>query len=177
MNGLKRNYIVTKEDLKNYAAISTGSEKVNVVEIAMDKYLRDSAYNENREEFTIDEETETINHVDIDGNHSSTLWKILFGNNYKKNQKIDPLKEDFNNSKRLYTFSLSGSDSRRSILGVASSDKDKNYKIISRHAYSIIGSDEKNIYFSNPWDSSEKVTISRADFKNIGYNLELYEFQ
>lgn len=176
MNGPKRNYIVTKDDLKNYMAISTGSEKVNVVEIAMDKYLRDSVYNENREKFIIDED-ETINHVDIDGNKSSTLWKTLFGNNYKKNQKIDPLKEDFNNSKRLYTFSLSGSNSRRSISGVASSDKDKNYEIISRHAYSIIGSDEKNIYFSNPWDSSEKVTISRDDFKNIGYKLNLYEIK
>lgn len=177
MKGLKQTYVVTKEDLKNYTAISSGSEKVNAVEIAMDKYMRDSAYNEKGGYFHVDEKFGSVDRVTIDGNFSSILWNTLFGNNYKMRPNIDPLKEDFNNPKRLYGFSLSGSDDNRTVLGVASSKKSKNYEIISRHAYSIIGSDEKNIYFSNPWDSSEKITISRADFKNIGYNLEVYEFK
>lgn len=177
MNGLKQTYVVTKEDLKNYTAISSGSEKVNAVEIAMDKYMRDSAYNEKGGYFHVDEKFGSVDRVTIDANFSSILWNTLFGNNYKMRPNIDPLKEDFNNPKRLYAFSLSGSDDNRTVLGVASSKKSKNYEIISRHAYSIIGSDEKNIYFSNPWDSSEKITISRADFKNIGYNLEVYEFK
>ena len=177
MKGLKQTYLVTKEDLKNYTAISSGSEKVNAVEIAMDKYMRDSAYNEKGGYFHVDEKFGSVDRVTIDGNFSSILWNTLFGNNYKMRPNIDPLKEDFNNPKRLYGFSLSGSDDNRTVLGVASSKKSKNYEIISRHAYSIIGSDEKNIYFSNPWDSSEKITISRADFKNIGYNLEIYEFK
>ena len=177
MKGLKQTYLVTKEDLKNYTAISSGSEKVNAVEIAMDKYMRDSAYNEKGGYFHVDEKFGSVDRVTIDGNFSSILWNTLFGDNYKMRPNIDPLKEDFNNPKRLYGFSLSGSDDNRTVLGVASSKKSKNYEIISRHAYSIIGSDEKNIYFSNPWDSSEKITISRADFKNIGYNLEVYEFK
>lgn len=177
MKGLKQTYLVTKEDLKNYTAISSGSEKVNAVEIAMDKYMRDSAYNEKGGYFHVDEKFGSVDRVTIDANFSSILWNTLFGNNYKMRPNIDPLKEDFNNPKRLYAFSLSGSDDNRTVLGVASSKKSKNYEIISRHAYSIIGSDEKNIYFSNPWDSSEKITISRADFKNIGYNLEVYEFK
>lgn len=176
MNGLKQTYVVTKEDLKNYTAISSGSEKVNAVEIAMDKYMRDSAYNEKGGYFHVDEKFGSVDRVTIDGNFSSILWNTLFGDNYKMRPNIDPLKEDFNNPKRLYGFSLSGSDDNRTVLGVASSNKSKNYEIISRHAYSIIGSDEKNIYFSNPWDSSEKITIPRADFKNIGYNLDIYEF-
>lgn len=177
MKGLKQTYLVTKEDLKNYTAISSGSEKVNAVEIAMDKYMRDSAYNEKGGYFHVDEKFGSVDRVTIDANFSSILWNTLFGNNYKMRPNIDPLKEDFNNPKRLYAFSLSGSDDNRTVLSVASSKKSKNYEIISRHAYSIIGSDEKNIYFSNPWDSSEKITISRADFKNIGYNLEVYEFK
>ena len=139
--------------------------------------MRDSAYNEKGGYFHVDEKFGSVDRVTIDGNFSSILWNTLFGNNYKMRPNIDPLKEDFNNPKRLYGFSLSGSDDNRTVLGVASSKKSKNYEIISRHAYSIIGSDEKNIYFSNPWDSSEKITISRADFKNIGYNLEVYEFK
>lgn len=179
MNGLKQTYVVTKEDLKNYTAISSGSEKVNAVEIAMDKYMRDSAYNEKGRFFGVDEKFGSVGSVTIDANFSSTLWNTLFGDNYnyKMRFQIDPLKEDFNNPRRLYGFSLSGSDDKRTVLGVASSNKSKDYEIISRHAYSIIGSDEKNIYFSNPWDSSEKITISRADFKNIGYNLDIYEFK
>lgn len=179
MNGLKQTYVVTKEDLKNSTAISSGSEKVNAVEIAMDKYMRDSAYNEKGRFFGVDEKFGSVGSVTIDANFSSTLWNTLFGDNYnyKMRFQIDPLKEDFNNPRRLYGFSLSGSDDKRTVLGVASSNKSKDYEIISRHAYSIIGSDEKNIYFSNPWDSSEKITISRADFKNIGYNLDIYEFK
>lgn len=177
MNGLKQTYVVTKEDLKNYTAISSGSEKVNAVEIAMDKYMRDSAYNEKGGYFHVDEKFGSVDRVTIDANFSSILWNTLFGDNYKMRPNIDPLKEDFNNPKRLYGFSLSGSNDNRTVLGVASSNKSKNYEIISRHAYSIIGSDEKNIYFSNPWDSSEKITISRADFKNIGYHLDIYEFK
>lgn len=176
MNGLKQTYVVTKEDLKNYTAISSGSEKVNAVEIAMDKCMRDSAYNAKGVSFHVDEKFGYVGSVTIDGNSSSTLWNTLFGDNYKMRPNIDPLKEDFNNPKRLYGFSLSGSDDNRTVLGVASSNKSKDYAIISRHAYSIIGSDENNIYFSNPWDSSEKITIPRADFKNIGYNLYMYEF-
>lgn len=176
MNGLKQTYVVTKEDLKNYTAISSGSEKVNAVEIAMDKYMRDSAYNEKGGYFHVDEKFGSVDRVTIDGNYSSILWNTLFGDNYKMRPKIDPLKEDFNNPKRLYGFSLAGRDDKRTVLGVAFSNKSKNYEIISRHAYSIVGSDEKNIYFSNPWDSSEKITISRVDFKNIGYNLDIYEF-
>lgn len=141
--------------------------------------MRDSAYNEKGRFFGVDEKFGSVGSVTIDANFSSTLWNTLFGDNYnyKMRFQIDPLKEDFNNPRRLYGFSLSGSDDKRTVLGVASSNKSKDYEIISRHAYSIIGSDEKNIYFSNPWDSSEKITISRADFKNIGYNLDIYEFK
>ena len=101
MNGLKQTYVVTKEDLKNYTAISSGSEKVNAVEIAMDKYMRDSAYNEKGGYFHVDEKFGSVDRVTIDGNFSSTLWNTLFGYNYKMRSSIDPLKEDFNNPKRL----------------------------------------------------------------------------
>lgn len=168
-------YKVTKGDLSEYTALSTGSEKVNAVEIAMDKYIRDLAYNNRKDVLSVDDEFGQINYVTIDGNHSSFLWRTLFGNNYDLfNIKVDALTEDFNKSDRVYEMSLKGVE-LRSLNGLAKSEKEENYSIISRHAYSIIGSDEKNIYLLNPWDSADKITITREDFKKLDAHIEFYE--
>lgn len=174
-DGKNLTYKVSKRDLSEYTALSTGSEKVNAVEIAMDKYIRDLAYKDRKDEFRIDDEFGYVSFVTIDSNFSSFLWRTMFGNNYDLfNIKVDSSTEDFNNPNRVYEMSLNGVE-RRAVNGLAKSEKDENYSIISRHAYSIIGSDEKNIYLLNPWDSADKITITREDFKKLDANIEFYE--
>ena len=70
-------------------------------------------------------------------------------------------------------MSLSGEDDCR---GMASSEKEKEYTITARHAYSIVGSDDKNIYLLNPWDSADKITISRENFNKLGARIQVYDF-
>ena len=99
----------------------------------------------------------------------------MFGDNYDLfDIKIDPLTEDFNNPDRVYEMSLNGSK-EDDVYGLAKSEKEENYRIVSRHAYSIIGSDEENIYLLNPWDSEDKITITRENFKKLNAGIEIYE--
>ncbi len=175
MKGINKTYRVTKNDLKEYTALAKGSQKINAVEIAMDKYIRDDAYNDRKDIKTVDNDFGFINFVTIDGNFSTFLWRTLFGDNYDLfDIKIDPLTEDFNNPDRVYEMSLNGSK-EDDVYGLAKSEKEENYTIIARHAYSIIGSDDKNIYLLNPWDSEDKITITRENFKKLNAGIEIYE--
>ena len=176
LKGEKKTYRITKTDLNEYTALSTGSEKVNAIEIAMDKFIRDENYNDEENKiFFIDNEFGSVNDVTIDGNFSQYLWRTLFG--YNPNLfdiKIDSSTEDFNNPERVYSMSLKAREFI-SISNLAKSEKQENYEIISRHAYSIIGSDDENIYLLNPWDSEDKITITRENFKKLDARIELYE--
>ena len=175
MKGINQTYRVTKKDLQEYTALAKGSEKINSVEIAMDKYIRDEAYNYRKDIKTVDNEFGYINFVTIDANSSTFLWRTLFGDNYDLfDIKIDPLTEDFNNPDRVYEMSLRGAKGDDA-HGVAKSEKAENYTIIAHHAYSIIGSDEENIYLLNPWDSEDKITITRENFKKLNAGIEIYE--
>ncbi len=175
LKGEKKTYRITKTDLNEYTALSTGSGKVNAIEIAMDKFIRDENYNNKDKIFNIDKEFGFVNYVTIDGNHSQYLWRALFG--YNPNLfdiKIDSSKEDFSNPKRVYSMSLKTGE-LINIPNIAKSEKQENYEIISRHAYSIIGSDDENIYLLNPWDSEDKITITRENFKKLNAKIDFYE--
>ena len=175
LKGEKQTIRVTKNDLKEYTAIALGSEKVNAIEIAMDKYIRNKAYKKIEQYPVVDDEFGYVSDVTIDANFSSFLWRTLFGDNYDLYDiKIEPSTEDFNNPDRVYEMHLNGSE-RYDVSGLAKSEKEEDYRIISRHAYSIIGSDENNIYLLNPWDSEDKITITRENFKKLNAGIEFYE--
>ncbi len=167
-------YTITNEDLNAYQGLATGSEKVNAIEIAMDKYIRDMAYEDESLRY-IDSDFNHVTNVDINGNNSSFFWQTLFGDNLDKSlEPVDVLKEDFNTPNKLYTISLSGSDDIN-VTGIATSNSQKDYSFNTRHSYSIIGSDKENIYLLNPWDSSDKITISRENVKKYPFYIQSFE--
>ena len=170
LKGPNKVYKITREELDNYTTIASGSEKVNAVEIAMDKYIRDEAYDDRERGFLIDGEFGHVERVTIDANWSKFLWNSLLGYSYT-GDVIDPAVEDFNNPSRVYSLSL-----REDIPNIsATSQKEENYFFHRRHAYSILGSDEKNLYLSNPWDSADIITISREDFVKLDPLVEVYD--
>ncbi|MCR5265946.1 MAG: hypothetical protein K6E29_05060 [Cyanobacteria bacterium RUI128] len=172
LKGWFREYYITEQEVASVHNLSTGSKKVKAIEIAMDKLIRDLSYSDRRHQITMDSDG-MIDDVDIDGNREWFLFHSLFGDSNKLTiGKTDPLTEDFNKPNNFYTFGLSGDEPRSSVVH---SEKHENYKIIPNHAYSIIGSDSKNVYLLNPWDASDKLTVSRKDFKNMGVEITNYE--
>lgn len=173
LRGIGTTYRITENEIASRSNFSTGSKKIKAIEIAMDRAIRDYAYRNKDNIFSIDGGTGLINYVSIDGNNGKFLFENLFG--YSPNVTVgqtNPLTEDFNKNNTFYTFALSGNDS----VSVAARSKNKdNYKIIPQHEYSIIGSDEQNIYLLNPWDSSDKIIMSRKDFNSMGAYITSYE--
>ena len=174
LKGSNEKYTITADEIANTPNLSTGSKKLKAVEIAMDKHIKNNAYRDKNLQVWVDNDFEFVTNVDINGNWSTIAWKNLFGagNLDIQIQQPDILKEDFNKPDRLYALSLNG---KEDVYGMATSQKDKNYRIVARHAYSIIGSDKENVYLLNPWDSSDKITVSRENLKKIGVNIEQYE--
>ncbi len=49
--------------------------------------------------------------------------------------------------------------------------------MFSNHAYSIVGSDEENVYLVNPHDTSKTYTVSRKALAECGgYSVESFDF-
>jgi len=174
MKGAKKKYVVTSQEIAEANHLSSGSLKTRAVEIAMDRYIKELAYSHKEVSFLIDPNAKNVANVDLNGGYAHNIWYALWGwgKDNSTNKKPDIAKEDFNYPNRAYTFSLCGKDN---IYGMAKSEKDPNYRIISRHEYSIIGSDQKNVYALNPWDSDDVITISRADLAQMNVNIEQYE--
>ena len=175
LKGAQKTYRITGRDFNEYPNISTGSAKTNALEIAMDKLIRDNAYSNTDMNFRISNPAEPINGVTIDGNFCTYLWNNLLGSNPDiSKETINPDTEDFNNPQRAYAFAINGENK---ITGLASSEKDPDYTLHTYHTYSIIGSDDENIYFLNPWDSSDKITISRENFKKLDTTSRMYMYE
>jgi len=84
----------------------------------------------------------------------------------------DILTVDFNNPNSSYTIGFYKMPEEYN----ASSEKDDIYTFTDRHGYSIIGSDEINVFILNPHDSSDIVTISREELSKFKCSILRCEF-
>ncbi len=173
MKGAKKKYVVSSKEIAEAGHLSTGSLKTKAVEIAMDRYIKENAYADKNLSTWIDTEFGYVLNVDINDGYTPTIWHALWGYNFDiESEQPDIAKEDFNKPDRVYSFALNGKDN---IYGMAKSKKNPSCEIVARHAYSIIGSDSKNVYVLNPWDSDDVITISREDFAKMGVYIRQYE--
>ncbi len=167
MKGVNKVIKVSAQEIANANNISTGEDDAKIVELAMDKILRDEAYKDNIRNIWLDTDFNDISGVDINGNSPQVLYRMLFGHerDIYETAKIDVLSVDFNNPNIAYSFSI-GKDQNRQLS--ATDNAGEKVSLADRHAYAIVGSDEKNIFFTNPWDSSTVLTMSREDLKKLG---------
>lgn len=171
LKGINKTYEITKEEFEQSNALSTGDGDMRAFEIAMDKYMKEAAYKQNLySTHSVSNISDTINDVDINGNHVSTLFFNLFGSDAEISTLTEDVENiDYNDELTAYTFSLKG---REELSGLAMDSNTNDVTIIPNHAYSIIGSDTENIYILNPWDSSNTITISRENYAKLGACVE-----
>lgn len=171
LKGEKKQYKISAQEINAAINYATGDGDARIIEIAMDKYIKEECYSSNYPNVSIDEEFDFISLVDINGNWPRELYFTLFGtDNYDFNSdEIDPAKEDFSNPQKAYSFALKG-DSPMELF--AKNSKNKDVSIERRHAYAIVGSDDKNVYIVNPWDSSDTLTMTREDFKKLNIRID-----
>jgi len=176
--GLNKVYMVKGNLLNGKSYISSGSKKFQAIEIALDSYKRDHAYNSEKIYPFLD--GETFSDVDIVGGKTINFWKDLFGNTKDKElSDVDCMSEDFNHPNKLYSMWLKSDKTKpgRKVSGLAVTNKGNKYTFRSNHELSIVGSDKDNIYLIDPNDSSETIIISRENYKKLNSGISCYNMR
>ncbi len=146
-------YHITAKELKSSSYLASGDGDTRLFEIAMDKYIRDEAY-EGRSY-----------HFNISGNKAEFFLKTALDMEISRVEYSSIAEtEDFNNQEKLYT--LSSSDA--SFLSIEARHADgSSAKLSTNHAYNIIREDENNMYFCDPnyTENSEEsfIIVSKSD--------------
>lgn len=175
LKGAGKVYKISKNEVDNTPNLAKGSKKINALEIAMDRLIREQAYNDKTNYPMIDSEFGYIHSVTIDGNWTSTLYRALGFKEEYDFTEINPLTAELNDGHTLFNAEFGGRE-REIITGLATCKKDEHLADLhTRHAYSIIGSDKNNIYLTNPWDSSAVITMTRENFKKAGGHIRRYK--
>lgn len=169
--GAKVQYTVTAEEIDKNGLLSKGSRRLRALEIAFDKHAKELAYNDRYMTQYYDDEFEHTSQCDINGNSPMVAYRTLF-DDVDFSSHPDILTVDFNNPNNSYTIDFYKIPEEYN----ASSEKDDIYTFTDRHEYSIIGSDETNVFILNPHDSSDIVTISREELSKFGCGILCCEF-
>lgn len=170
--GINKQVCVKADTIKNSNQLASGDGDIRAIEIAVDWVLKQLAYQEDADF------GEKGKIVDINGNSSSTLFFLLFGDSYIEEQ-IDKIKQiNFNkpNSFATVGFDLEESIKKLQFQNVQSIMQEQSLK--TDHSYTILREDDKYIYLYdpnrvfNPSDIDEKDIIKRT--KEEFYSLKPY---
>lgn len=171
LKGVNKTYIISKEELMGNTSYIEGDLDVRALEIAVNKYFY--------------EKGGVNNSQDIKGNFEFIAYEILTGESipiqninklktgYRYVPKInidDNLIDNFNIPNAVITVHSSGNNEIRqaSIMNKENSNVDlADVDLLRKHAYSVKGSDENNVYLINPHNSAETLVVSREDFKQF----------
>lgn len=196
LKGAGKTYIVSKDEIVNRAGVySEGDGDVVALEIAMEKYFRETDINS---EGTIEEggfpyyafqallgDSGSVYFAKPDWFDFSTVHKDW--NSYsdydlgithlkKKSQYnkiIEKVQEpDFictvAHSKKLYDDSTS--------IGITAFNEEGNsVDLFYNHAYSVINSDDDFVYIVNPWDTSSTLKLTHEDFMQAFNRATMYD--
>lgn len=167
LNGVNKSYIITAEELNSREDLSRGDKDVRAIEIAMEKYFKEA----NSDEITGGKK-------DLDGNYMIVAYKILLGNKEKIMEVDDILEKDIDNfNKENYIATVSAYHEGKKNLQFEAKSGFSTVKLFEGHAYSIVGSDKENVYFINPHNTSEILSMPRGEFIEFFNNLEIMDLR
>ena len=163
--GVKKEYSFHKWEADSAAYLAKGDGDIRAIEYAVDKYLKEQAYN-NKSSFSS---------IDIMGNMSNEAFNILIGKPISTRLwfSMPYLYENFNSPDIIYLLGVSRSGS---VIGKKCFAKTPEYhELLSHHSYTIVMSDEDYIYLMNPHDlnntkgnpKEEYIRFSRKDLEGI----------
>ncbi len=164
--GNNKTYLITKEEILESNHLSRGDDDMKVWELAMDKYRRDIAY-------------ETPGkHCDNDGGRMINIFETFFGVEQDTSLDIKDFNiAAFNDNNVIYKFAIldNGNNNNENSIPQAIRSSGEKTNIYTSHAYRITRVADDRVYFTNPWDDSEELSISVEEFKNIN-NLDCEKF-
>ncbi len=175
--GVKKKYEITWQEIKANAHLVNGDGDVRALEIAIDKYIKEQAYDK---KFT--------SRVDINGNTSNFIYDLLIGTNNIDNKTNDYVSVDvdmkqfdteqdfqnfdverFNDPNSFYSMSFSGKTADPLSLEKAAVVEETGEKVNlhTQHAYAVLKLDEKYVYLINPWNSEEILKVETEKLASL----------
>lgn len=159
LKGVDATYVFTPKEIKSKTNLSTGDLDVRAIEMAMDKYMKEHPQR---------------GHDSINSNLGHVAFKLLTGKGGKNFLSdtlgrildlffMDKLIDDFNKPNHVAVVAIH----RTGKYSTFKNSNGKQEMIAHYHEYAVKGSDKKNVYLVNPWDTSKTITIPREDFKGI----------
>lgn len=160
LKGVGKTYKITPEQLAGNNQFSSGDMDVRALEIAMDRYFI--------------EERGVRSRIDLNGNKEYVAFKLLtgkggknfFSDSYGRLPDIwitDNQINNFNKENHIACVAAVGKEN----LTFGSSDDGDKITLHTNHAYAVQGSDAKNVYLINPWDTSTVIPVPRDKFKDF----------
>ena len=155
LKGVDKQYKISRKDVELHKYLARGERDARVLELAIDRYIKETAYELN------------TGAVDLDSNFASSFFDIILGNSEQNDYQDGEY--DFNDRNKVYTFSIDPMINPQKLLnaGELVNKSNKKTDLHSKHAYAITGSDEKYIYAINPWNSSQKIRIEIENFREF----------
>ena len=172
--GAGKSYTFDSDELNKSTQLAEGDGDVRVIEMAVDKYLKEQAYQD------------IINNVDIDGNWTHRAIEFIVGNSNHKDYvypfaSLPYLTQDFNDKNTIYTISIHKIPGDTFITALKPfGKKQENAVIHDSHAYAIVKSDDNYLYLLDPNDITNNVSgdkeklirVSRIALKGISASIE-----
>lgn len=154
LKGVGKTYTVTARDLKCSNELSTGDTDVRALEIAMDRYFRETVPNGS---------------ADIDGNTVGKALKLLGDPN--KTQELAGAKGVYAGVNYLFQAKMKNKAAVTGMSGninpndiKAYNEKGERVKMYNAHAYSIKSVTADSISLINPHDTAHTITMSMEQY-------------
>ncbi len=157
---VEKSYNVTQEQIKQMHHLAKGDADVRVIEIAVDNYLKELAYEKGPDKY--------YDNTDINGGTFSETFNKFFTKG-KSLENPDIEKIDFNNKNKVYSLAIKGEDN---LTITAYDENDNQVKLHTHHAYALVGSDREFLFLINPHDSSQTIRLLKADAKKVNIDIE-----
>ena len=162
LKGAKKTYKISYDEIKQSNHLSGGDADMRALEFALDKYIRELAY----------DKKVMASQVDIQGNTTYYLYQVLFGNGKDFGKYKPDMNKDFNDPNKSFCIGAGMFDAPYSeTIDAILDSKGKPVDFVTGHAYAVVKADEKYVYLINPWDSKETLKIEHARLERLRPNV------
>lgn len=175
--GVNKTYTISQKEINSATELSSGNGNVRAIEIAVNRYLRETYKNKNGYK------------ASIDGNFETTAYKILTGKNghtFPLGSVMDQIfNPDFYERIPISDSSINFFNNKNQITCVSSTGNKKDIKVKSTsdktgilttgHSYTVTHADQQFVYLINPWDTATELKVDRTTFKDFFTDVNKFD--
>lgn len=178
LKGVDKTYEISKKELENALELSKGDGDVRAIEIAVNRYLREMYKQGDSEQ------------ASLDGNHMHVAYQILTGKgehffpvgsngdrifNSEYYDDVPITDEDIKAFNEKDTITCVSAHGNQQNIEIYNKSDNSSGILTTNHAYTVVRSDDKNVYLINPWDTSKEIPVDIKTFKTFFTSIDKFK--